>query len=214
MVLEQLKTFLFPSSNFLIIDGIRIPKAYTLLADWEKRYPGKTPPPSSIRIFKKNYSLVFDPSDVEYNAFLEQCKKDSNSLRKTLSDELRARGLPLSEGKLSESKKKMFSRVSVIIRPPFFSSGEEKSEETRWHGEGISFILHFDENHRLQAPRFLWSAGYQEENVFKNNVGIEMKKNSEALSQCYGNWSLMAKILVDYMEKHIGIVYPLWKNAA
>jgi len=200
---EWLKDFFGRAKPGRIIDGLKIPEAYTPLEEWEQAHPGKAPPPSSLRKMNGTIPFIFDETNQKYQKFFSQCQEDTKSLGKAITHELDARDLPLwpSQKKFSPAKKKKYMKLSFIIRPIFFSSEEEKTEATRWQGEGISFVLHFDENHIFQFARLQYGR-LSNINFFKNRVVNELLKKRELLAEAYGNWPLTAKIIVDICEEN------------
>lgn len=188
---------LLQTKKVVYVNGIRIPSAYTKFDKVGKEnISGK-----KLRIFDLKYPFIFDPENAEYNLFIEKCRADTKELRKALTLELEKRTLPFlgTQKRLSREKRENNYRISFLIMPPFFSSEEDKTD--RFQGEGVSFILHFDENHNLHTQRSFFN-GPSSIDFFKNRVLNEVSRQKKVLSAAYGDWQLFAKILADIIEMY------------
>ena len=184
------------------IHGIKIPEAYTSFLEWQKKNTGKNP--LFIRYFegKEKYPFVFDPDNAAYKTFSVRCLEDTKKLGKAIIQELEKRDLSLwpSSKKFPASKKKNFLRVSFLMRTPYFSSQEDKSE--RWEGQGISFILHFDQNHRFHLARtYIHESDNSNISLLKNGVAYILNTEKDMLTYSYGNWGEMARVLLNAVER-------------
>ncbi|MDP3728463.1 MAG: hypothetical protein Q8R18_03330 [bacterium] len=187
----------------MYIKGVKIPAAYTPLAKWLAGNPGKNP--SNIRFFEgnKKFPFVFDNENAVYKTFDVRCREDTKKLGKAILQGLEERNLPLlgSSKKFPSSKKNNFLRLSALIRTPYFSSEEEKWD--RWKGDGLAFVLHFDENHLFHLAR-VYIHGKDNSNIslLKNNAVYILNTEKDMLTYSYGNWAEMARVLLDAIERN------------
>ncbi len=201
---ESIFSWFRAPQKFWMYNGIRIPSGYIPLDVWQKKHYSEQVNGNSIRVFEGKYTFVFDKENKDYQLFLEQCKEDTKNLRKEFTKELKTRDLPLrgTQSRVGVNVKANTFSVSFLIRPPFFASQEDKSEENRWQGKGLDFVLHFDEDHRFHTARFMWN-GFSRLSVFKHDAIKDLNNAAQALSGSYGDWPLMAKILADILEKYV-----------
>ena len=186
----------------LYIQGIKIPEAYTSFLEWQKKNTGKNP--LFIRYFegKEKYPFVFDENNAAYKTFSVRCLEDTKKLGKAIEEELKKRDLSLwpSAKKFPASKKRNFLRLSFLIRTPYFSSQEDKSE--RWEGQGIGFVLHFDQNHRFHLARtYIHESDNSNISLLKNGVAYILNTEKDMLNYSYGNWAEMARVLLNAVER-------------
>ena len=186
----------------LYIQGIKIPEAYTALGEWQRKNLGKNP--SALRYFegKEKYPFFFDENNAIYKTFSVHCLEDTKKLGKAIVEELEKRDLSLwsSAKKFPASKKKNFLRLSFLIRTPYFSSQEDKSE--RWEGQGIGFVLHFDQNHRFHLARtYIHGSDNSNISLLKNGVAYILNTEKDMLNYSYGNWAEMARVLLNAVER-------------
>ena len=125
--------------SFLILDNVRIPKAFTPLQVWQKKHPQELVDGSALRVLHEKYTFVFDKNDPEFLLFLEKCTQDTRDLRNALELELRVRNLPFSVKAKPPATKR---EIGFLIRPPFFESNEDKSDRSK--SSMIMFFFHFD----------------------------------------------------------------------
>jgi len=199
----------FSSEGVLVLDGVRIPKAYTPLKDWQKQHPGEEVDGNAIRVFQEKYTFVFDKDDPEFLAFLDQCKTDTKSLRVALEQELRSRELPFTvKSKPPASKREL----GFLIRPPFFASSAEK--EGRLEFSSLMFVFHFDENHILQSVRFSIRENdpvYAQ--FFKGRFHRFLMEKKNELSAAYGDWPVFARIVANVLEERGRTIKPVRRVA-
>jgi len=180
-----------------VVIGVRIPPGFTVInVNVVHSYP-----PEKIR-WLQEYPFLFNPADPGYLAYLEKCREDTKALAKYLHYEASKRDLPfwLKTNRIFSSKKGD-REMSFLIRPPYFSSKAKKDETTRMQADESrdNFILHFDQNHRLQEIRY-WEAGNQLMTIFRAAVARELSKNKLILGNNYGHWNVMAAKIVNAVE--------------
>ncbi|MBI2665297.1 hypothetical protein HYX12_01585 [Candidatus Woesearchaeota archaeon] len=201
-VLERLKPL--KAKKGLIVEGVLIPSAYQPLSEWQSAHLGQEPDKKSLRYLAHKHVFVFDASNVEYLAFLQQCKDDT----KTLAAALQAIGhlyddSVLFKGHMKTRDGKWKKNIRFIIAPPFFSSAEEEKGNLRmqWSQSGDEFMLHFDENHQLQRVRWFGSTIYYGDK-FKQRLSRLISVSSVDLALAYGDWPTFASILIKCLQAY------------
>lgn len=194
-----------PPIKYLLLEGIRIPQAYILLEDWRKQHPGQEVPGKDLRVFLEKYTFIFDQTNVDYLHFVERCKDDTRNLRKAFSKELQSRELPFrgTQVRAGRTRKNETSSVSFLIRPPFFSSYEEKNEDTRWQGKEIVFVLHVDENNFVTGLRYYSKGDVPELTLFKRSMALWVTEHSTDLQYSYRDWPTFSHFLANGLEENM-----------
>lgn len=192
------------AADEMIIDGIRIPKAFRPLEiSMEELNRVRQELRERLRWFEGEHPFLFDDNDAEFKEFLDRCKQETKLLQKALQAEFDSRGKKiLAERKSKPGARKQSQRITFMIRPPFLSSNMAKSGDNRWQQEGreMSFIIHVDESHAVQRVRSWQKPEEQSQQILVSMLiadTLEQPEAKEFLKKNYGNWGAMAKTIAD-----------------
>lgn len=201
----------YDHKKFFEQEGIRLPPGYSQMK-------GSVPPfemkggenPQKLRTsMKEKLLFAFDPENSEYIKFLQQCRNDTKLFNESLSQELKKRGMPvwIKRNKIPKNKS-AYRKMGILIRPPFFSSGENKTTETRMQedNEKDNFILHVDQEHNVQCIRWWRIQNAKDISTgliktrFRELFEKHLENEKEFLKAHYGNWPVLASRIVDIIQ--------------
>ncbi len=152
-------------------------------------------------------SYILDKYNPEYEAFVEKCGKDTQSLRAALTRECEARGLNYwTDRKRRKGADREKIRVDFIICPPMGASFEEKTPDKRKQGRNhaIEIALHFDAEHNLQFVRD-WNSNSRLLKKWTDLIEQAIAFEKEFFKENYGNWDVLAKRLMEIVEEGEGL---------
>lgn len=190
----------------MVIDGIVIPNAYVPLpldVRWDSEEMKRLH--EEIRWFHHDYAFLFDDSNAEYPAFLDQCRKQTDELRSALQQEFENRGLDLwALKKKPPARSAVERKITCLIRPPYFYTNANKANGLRMkQREGESaFVFHFDECHKIDRIRF-WECGTYGEMIFSHSVVALLEEKTDMLSESFGDWGKFSSIIADAVGESV-----------
>lgn len=207
-----------PSPEYINVPP-KIPPGYMPLSEYANDHPEihyVDDIQEPIRWLNQSIGFVFDPNNIEYLEFLANCREDTKALAAALHLEFAQRGLSVwVKRSRKPAAKKNYRDINFLIRPPFFSSREEKNENNRMQdSDEDNFVMHFDEDAELQVVRN-WKPSPKTEkatniSAFRKFVAGHMEENHQFFKEHYGDWQAFAVRVADIVAEALPMLdYPV-----
>ncbi|MBU1151255.1 hypothetical protein KJ632_00325, partial [Patescibacteria group bacterium] len=188
---------------------LALPEGYVPLEKWIAGHPEASDEEihRNVRWLSKKIAFILDENHPENVALAEKYRKDSNELKMSIEAELRERNVNITVKKAKNGRKGM-RKMAFLIRGTYIPAYPDTiNEENRMQGGQIDrdyFVLHFDAKQKCRGVRF-WKpkTGDIEQTTELRKFIVEMiyKTTRDFLNEEYGNWEIIAKRIVDIIEK-------------